>query len=227
MIESAAIVVLFLVLIAGILPWPLLIKSNSLVDQVRFEKPINVLSLYLTAVIFLFCITVVVWVGQFFIVMVILALPIGAFRYPLLLGHCVLTWVSVIKLRRKIGKPDNAAFKRLAVTSFQIWMQDLIVAAFVLGFVYWMIMALNSEDSSPQVLAVILVVEILTMAPAFLIALSVLRFHKQAGRPATRALWLSFMLLVGAIPGVSFLFMLPAWFAWKLAVSRMESTELP
>lgn len=129
-----------------------------------------------------------------------------------------LVWYANYQFAVRAGRRDQFALLRRVVTPFQMWMQDLIVGALMLGVVLTVVMTLAAGARLPELLFWI-ALEMLSLAPAFVIALRVLRYcHVRSG--LQRATWLTWILIAASIPGVTWLFLLPAWHTFLTALSR-------
>lgn len=134
-----------------------------------------------------------------------------------------LLFYTIYQFTVRAGLRDKFALSRRVRIPYQIWMQDLVVGGLALGCALSLLVgiAVNAER---RLVVSLIALEMSELTLSFFIALSVLRYcDMRCGRQ--RAIWLGWILIAGAIPGVAVLILLPAWNAFLTALSRMPESD--
>lgn len=126
----------------------------------------------------------------------------------------------IVSLANSATIPRRVRLKRLetlAVTKFQIWLQDIFVATFVSGACLSVIF-----NIWPRAGMEVLVYELFNILGSFVLVMEVLRFQPLAKSPKHRAAFVAALMVLAAIPGIWALETM-AWLAASYALTAFES----
>lgn len=129
----------------------------------------------------------------------------------------------VLCLMNQVSVPTRAVrlarLESLAVTKFQIWLQDIFVATLVSGACLSIVFNLWPNAGKE-----VLIYELVNILGSFVLVMEFLRFQPLATSPLHRAAFVAALMLLAAIPGIWALETM-AWLATTHALTASEPTR--